>query len=58
MQDLWLCKKTDEILFYPDHNDFGPTVSGSPPLLSADENTLITDKETFLNMRENTFMVF
>jgi hypothetical protein len=59
MQDTWLSKKADEIQSYADRNDmkrfydalktiYGPTKSGSSPLLSADGNTLITDKEEIL----------
>ena len=59
MQDTWLSNKADEIQSYADRNDmknfytaikavYGPTKSGSSPLLSADGNVLITDKEKVL----------
>ena len=59
MQDKWLSEKADEIQCYADRNDmknfysalktvYGPTSSGSSPLLSADGNILITDKEKVL----------
>ena len=59
MQDDWLGNKADEIQGYADRRDYknfydalkevyGPTPSGSSPLLSADGNTLITDKEKIL----------
>ena len=59
MQDDWLSNKADEIQGYADKRDYknfynalkevyGPTPSGSNPLLSADGNTLITDKEKIL----------
>ena len=60
MKDSWLSSKADEIQWYPDRNDmnkfydglkeiYGPTTSGSPPLLSADGSTLITDKDKILD---------
>ena len=59
MHDSWLSKKADDIQSYADMNDmknfynslkeiYGPTQSGNSPLLSADESTLITDKEKIL----------
>ena len=60
MQDAWLSKKADEIQpAVADSKDmknfygalkivYGPTTSGWYPLLSADGNTLITDKEKVL----------
>ena len=59
MQDEWLSKKADEIQSAADRKDmksfysglkevYGPTRSGTSPLLSADGNTLITDKESIL----------
>ena len=59
MQDDWLSKKADTIQAYADTKDmknfysalkevYGPPSSGSSPLLSADGNTLITDKEKLL----------
>ena len=59
MQDSWLSNKADEIQGFADRNDmknfydglkevYGPTTSGSSPLLSADGSTLITDKEKIL----------
>ena len=59
MQDSWLRKKTEEIQSFADRKDmkkfhdalktiYGPKSSGSTTLLSADGNTLLTDKETIL----------
>ena len=59
MQDSWLSNKADEIQGFADRNDmknfydglkevYGPTISGSSPLLSVDGSTLITDKEKIL----------
>ena len=60
MQDSWLKAKADEIQRCADFHDmknfysglkevYGPTSSGSsPPLLSADGSTLITEKEKIL----------
>ena len=59
MQDSWLSNKADEIQGFADGNNmtnfydglkevYGPTTSGSSPLLSADGSTLITDKEKIL----------
>ena len=59
MQDSWLSEKAAEIQSYADRNDmknfysalkaiYGPTSSGSSPLLSADGKVLITDKEKVL----------
>ena len=59
MQDNWLSKKADEIQGYADAHDmkrfydslkcvYGPSVSGSSPMLSADGSTLITDKNELL----------
>ena len=61
MQDVWLSAKADEIqsYAYADRHDsknfyaalkavYGPTASGSSPLLSADGNNLIADKEKIL----------
>ena len=59
MQDTWLRNKADVIQSYTDRHDlknfydalkevYGPTSSGSSPLLSADGNTLFTDKEKIL----------
>ena len=59
MQDSWLNGKADEIQGYADRQDlrnfysslrevYGPTPSGSSPLLSADGTTLISDKEKIL----------
>lgn len=58
-QDTWMSKKADEILSFADHKAtkylysglktvYGPTTSESTPPPSADGNTLITDKEKFL----------
>ena len=59
MHDSWLSKKADDIQSFADRNDmknfydglkeiYGPTSSGTSPLLSADGSTLITDKEKIL----------
>ena len=60
MQDTWLRNKADVIQSYADSHDlknfydarkkevYGPTSSGSSPLISADGNTLFTDKEKIL----------
>ena len=59
MQDSWLNAKADEIQRYADSHDmknfycglkevYGPTPSGSSPLLSTDGLTLITEKEKIL----------
>ena len=59
MHDSWLSKKAEEIQGYADRNDmknfydglkeiYGPTPSGSIPLLSADGSTLFTDKDMIL----------
>lgn len=59
MQDEWMSQKADTIQLYADMKDsknfysalkaiYGPTTSGSSPLLSADGNTLISDKEKVL----------
>ena len=66
MQDSWLSRKAEEIQSYADNNDtkkfydalkaiHGPTKSGSSPLLSADGNTLITDKEKILGRWAENF---
>ena len=59
MQDNWLSRKADEIQSYADQNDsknfystlkaiYGPASSGSPPLLSADGSTMVTNREKIL----------
>ena len=59
MQDSWLSNKADEIQGFANRNNmknfydglkevYGPTTSGSSPLLSADGSTLISDKEKIL----------
>ena len=59
MHDNWLSMKADEIQSAADRNDmksfysglkqvYGPTRSGTSPLLSADGKTLLTDKESIL----------
>ena len=61
MQDFWLSNKADEIQGYADRNDmktfydglkeiYGPTTSGSSPLISADGSSLITDKDKILEI--------
>jgi hypothetical protein len=60
MKDLWYSKKAEEIQTYADTNNsrcfydalkciYGPQSSGSLPVLSADGNTLLTDKEKILS---------
>ena len=59
MQDSWLSKKAEEIQSFADRKDmkkfhdalktiYGPKSSGATPLLSADEITLLTDKDAIL----------
>ena len=59
IQDSWLRKKTEEIQSFADRKDmkkfhdalktiYGPKSSGATTLLSADGNTLLTDKEAIL----------
>jgi len=59
MQDNWYSQQADTIQAYAERKDmkkfysalkavYGPTSSGSPPLLSSDGNTLISDKEKIL----------
>ena len=59
LQDSWLSNKADEIQGFADTNNmknfydglkevYGPTPSGTSPLLSADGSTSITDKEKVL----------
>ena len=59
MQDSWLRQKADEIQSFADRKDmkkffdalktvYGPQISGTTPLLSADETSLLTDKEVIL----------
>ena len=59
MQDSWLRKKTEEIQSFADRKDmkkfhdalktiYGPKSSGATTLLSADGNTLLTDKKAIL----------
>ena len=59
MQDSWLRKKTEDIQSFADRKDmkkfhdalktiYGPKSSGNTTLLSADGNTLLTDKEAIL----------
>jgi len=59
IQDSWLSKKADEIQRYADKKDmknfysglkeiYGPSASGTSPLLSADGTSLITDKSDIL----------
>ena len=60
MQDSWLSNKTDEIQGYTDRHDmknfydalkevYAPKSPGSSPLLSANGNTLITEKDKILD---------
>ncbi|XP_076047364.1 uncharacterized protein LOC143028893 [Oratosquilla oratoria] len=59
MQDTWLTEKANEIQTYADGKDFkkyysalkavyGPTSSGSSPVLTGDGNSVISDKEKIL----------
>ena len=59
MQDSWLSKKADEIQSIADTKDmkkffgalktiYGPQSSGTTPLLSVDETSILTDKEAIL----------
>lgn len=59
MQDDWLSEKADSIQAYADNRDmknfysalkdvYGPSSSGSSPLLSADGDSIISDKEKIL----------
>ena len=59
MQDSWLSKKAEEIQSFADRKDmkkfhdalktiYSPKSSGATPLLSADGNTLLTDKDAIL----------
>ena len=59
MKNTWLSKKADEIQLYADTNDmkrfydsiklvYGPQPASSPPLLSADGTTLLTEKSQIL----------
>ena len=60
MQDKWLSDKSDEIQLYADRHDtkrfydalkaiYGPTSSGTSPILSADGETLLTDRSQILD---------
>ena len=60
IQDQWLSGKADEIQSYADRHDakrfydalktiYGPTPSGSSPLLSSDGKTLLTDRSQILD---------
>ncbi|BHF66044.1 hypothetical protein SprV_0200905800 [Sparganum proliferum] len=59
MQDAWTARKADEIQGYADRNEwknffaaikavYGPPTKGTAPLLSADGNTLLTEKTQIL----------
>ena len=59
-QDSWLSKKSEETLSFADRKDmkkfhdalktvYGPKISEAIPLLSADGNTLLTDKDAILD---------
>ena len=59
MQDSLLSKKADEIQSFADRKDmkkffyalktiYGPQSTGTTPLLSANETTLLTDKDAIL----------
>ena len=66
MQESWLRKKSDEIQSFADRKDmkkffdalktvYGLQSSGTTPLLSADGNSLLTDKEAILKRRAEHF---
>nr|VZI32098.1 unnamed protein product [Spirometra erinaceieuropaei] len=59
MQDAWTARKAEEVQGYADHNEwknffsaikavYGPPTKGTAPLLSADGNTLLTEKTQIL----------
>nr|VZI29872.1 unnamed protein product [Spirometra erinaceieuropaei] len=59
MQDAWTARKAEEIQGYADRNEwknfffaikavYGPLTKGTAPLLSADDNTLLTEKTQIL----------
>ncbi|BHF73834.1 hypothetical protein SprV_0401691800 [Sparganum proliferum] len=59
MQDAWTARKADEIQGYADRNEwkncvsamkavYGPPTKGTAPLVSADGNTLLTEKTQIL----------
>nr|VZI23149.1 unnamed protein product [Spirometra erinaceieuropaei] len=59
MQDAWTARKAEEIQGYADRNEwknffsaikavYGPATKGTAPLLSADGNTLLTEKTQIL----------
>nr|VZI49031.1 unnamed protein product [Spirometra erinaceieuropaei] len=59
MQDAWIARKAEEIQGYADRNEwknffsvikavYGPLTKGTAPLLSADGNTLLTEKTQIL----------
>nr|VZI48245.1 unnamed protein product [Spirometra erinaceieuropaei] len=59
MKDAWTARKAEEIQGYADHNEwnnffsaiksvYGPPTKGTAPLLSADCNTLLTEKTQIL----------
>nr|VZI07988.1 unnamed protein product [Spirometra erinaceieuropaei] len=58
MQDAWTARKAEEIQGYADRNEwknfsaikavYGPPTKGTSPLLSADGNTLLTEKTQIL----------
>nr|VZI16038.1 unnamed protein product [Spirometra erinaceieuropaei] len=59
MQDVWTARKAEEIQGYADRNEwknffsaikavYGPPTKGTAPLLSADGNTLLTEKTQIL----------
>nr|VZI34572.1 unnamed protein product [Spirometra erinaceieuropaei] len=59
MQNVWTARKAEEIQGYADHNEwknffsaikavYGPPTKGTAPLLSADGNTLLTEKTQIL----------
>ena len=69
MLEFWLSNKANEIQGNADRNDmktfynglkeiYGPTPSGSSPLLSADGSSLISDKDKTLERWLNTSTVY
>ena len=65
MQDSWLSKTSEEIQSFADRKDmkffdalktvYGPQSSETTPLLSADEISLLTDKEAILKRWDEHF---
>nr|VZI24621.1 unnamed protein product [Spirometra erinaceieuropaei] len=67
MQDAWTARKAEEIQGYADRNEwknffsaikavYGPPTKGTAPLLSADGNTLLTEKTQILRRWAEHFL--